>query len=170
MGRTLTADYSGRFYPEGVRGIRYTYDEEGNLIQKVGHLNGVEIWMDEFEYDDLGNQTLFRSRTEEGKWSTWEEHNYDDQGNIISIHVYDYVGELVSACRYSYTYHEDGSYQREYHSLSEQYDGETYSGIAWFDANGNMVKEETYRMDGSVISTTEYTWQSFEVPSDFETE
>lgn len=46
MGRTLTADYSGRFYPEGVRGIRYTYDEAGNLIQKVGHLNGVEIWMD----------------------------------------------------------------------------------------------------------------------------
>ena len=89
MGRTLTADFSGRFYPEGVRGIRYTYNE-------------------------------------------------------------------------------DGSYQREYQSPKEDCDGETYSGIAWFDANGNMVKEETYRMDGSVVSITEYSWQSFEVPADFE--
>lgn len=168
MGRTLTADHSGRYYPEGVRGIRYTYDEAGNLIQKVGHLNGKDTWKDEFEYDALGNQTLFRSMTEEGEWSAWDEHNYDERGNLLSIHTYDYMGELVDSCRYTYTYHEDGSYEREYHSPSMQYDGETYRGIAWFDANGNMVKEENYRMDGSLISTTEYTWQSFEVPADFE--
>ena len=166
MGRTLTADFSGRYYPEGVRGLRYVYDEEGNLIQKSGHLNGAETWVDEYEYDDFGNQTMFRSRTEDGRWATWEEYNFDERGNLISIHIYDYNGEMVTSCRYSYTYNEDGSYQREYQSPKENYDGETYSGVAWYDVHGNMVKEETYRMDGTVVSTTEYVWQSFEVPAD----
>lgn len=119
----------------GVTDVTYTYDNAGNVAEKI--------------VDDAANSSYIRT-----------VYTYDARNYIQEEKSYDKNGALMGSIRY--TYSADGrntvmeSFDAEGNATGEKVESQ-------YDEHGNLIKEIT-SLNGEILQTTVNTYEALEVP------
>ena len=137
------------YYGETLRNqYAYTYDTAGRIITSEYIMDGETVSKEAYEYDPSGRlaQTkIYSQNSAEPQYSTID-YEYDAYGNLLK----EYFG---GSLRCQWTYDDNGNVT--------SYDNGSSLTKWYYDSNGNMVKTERIYNDN--VSTTEYTYTSYEV-------
>lgn len=168
MGRLLKRENLGSPADPTVRVNEFVYDENGNQTEQRTYNDGKLIGRQEYEYNEDGRLLLYRDFDGENTLREWTEAAYDERGNQISFAEYDGKGNLLNSGRYNYTYHEDGSYERDFFTpVTPGTENLPWHVLEYYDPHGNWLKKTEFDMNGNAIRTVTFEYQSFEVPADF---
>ena len=142
---------------EGTHHTEYTYayDAAGNLVSEVEH-------MDEEEYEtvytyDAAGKLIKKEYTEYGGYVGREEYTYNDKGLLAkATHYYGDVKdeEIV------YTYDENGNEIESVQTYFGEDDTAVMRRVYTYDADGYLLKLETYAAGDEVAYKMEYTYDA----------
>lgn len=162
-----TCDEAGRvLYQEMVQDgtvtetNTYTYDSHGSQLTLQIVYNGE--WEVNFSftytYDDSGNK-LTCHEYQDNELIGWQEMEYDADGReIASVYIYpDGSVSHSTACTW------EGN--TEIRTQYDETDTLSITTLTTYDDAGNILRQET-QQDGVVISSTEYTYEPFEIPAE----
>lgn len=157
----------------------YTYDDAGNLIRlEVTDKDGNLTILQEYRYDEAGNQTMTIDVSEPGKECV-TEYTYDENGNRLGWYyrengalqeyvetTYDEQGREVFSARYDplgnqlhywiYTYSDDGRI------VTTDYSGERTT-IDNYNESGLLTRSESRDSEGNLIVVTNYIYETIQV-------
>lgn len=140
-----------------VTGI-YTvaFDAQGRLIKDVySYTYGLTV-INEYAYDQWGNQILRKnSATENGIDLGWDlaEWVYDANGNLLKEVYSGGSGDFSYRSTFTYTYNENGDVT---HEKYEDNDGIGWDFTISYDANGNITGTRNIAPDGTTEGTYNY--------------
>lgn len=147
---------TGKFYnADGSLSGRYVNIRDNYpLVNKTEWYDGAGklIEVEEYQFNDKGFET-YRNRKQNNKVIFEEITEFDSEDRIIksTIKGYDNSGKIEYQSGIIFTYNADGSYVQEFH-----YSGNaTVDAKKYFDTNGCIVKEESYK-NGKVTNYTVY--------------
>ena len=159
---------------DGVMGTnvnyRYTYDDAGNLLEKVLTANG-KAFKTVYTYDEKGNELSCTVTDADGKVTLSEKttYVYDANGNLLSavtvdaeefsteaVYVYDEAGNRIKATQTTangttdertYVYDEKNNLVEARHGKRVRF---------FYDADGNLVKKTAINDEGKNIGVYTY--------------
>ena len=157
-----------KHYNDGSKDtINYTYDTDGNLIEKItiDSYDEVEakaifeyehqklVKQESFEYDDLIAKNTFvydpdGNLTEESSWTeddnTRRSHSYDINGNLEKVLFYDKKDELVAKTTYSY------NEESKIVGVKEETPYGNSSTVITYDEKGNATEQIEKNEQGEI--------------------
>jgi YD repeat-containing protein len=135
----------------------YTHSEHenGNLVKSIWYRNGLIIQWMEWDYDEHGQNIMFRSYHADGSMILFVIREHDANGNMFKATAYNPDGSIIDWNEFEYDdkgnciraveYNADGSIRRE----------------TLYNARGNPVREISYDADGSIIYAWEYEYDAY---------
>jgi YD repeat-containing protein len=169
-----------------TQSFEYTYNANRQRESAVHTIDGVVTYIHSFEYDEKGNEIVFRIDDVEGNLVQLITRTFDEHGNRIKVEYAFDNYEVTYAFNYDLTYNDVGMLIRE---VCHYPDGtqETLDHIrddkgnevqriltyddgdqdVWeftYDENGNMVKEVLTNYEG-VVQYLEYEYVLFYLPT-----
>ena len=157
-----------KHYSDGSKDtINYTYDSNGNLVEKITidsydeveakdvfeYDGGNLVKKESYEYDELIAKNTFvydpdGNLVEETSWteddSTRRKNIYDENGNLEKVLFYNKKDELVA--KTIYTYNEKGRIT----GVEEETPYGKNSTVITYDANGNAVEQIEKNEQGEI--------------------
>ena len=127
---------------------RNYFDEKGNTV-KVEYPNSYFI---EYEYDDDNNLTKYLWRASNGKSFSDTTYIYDGNYIIKEINESEYG---VSETEYNIEKIDNNTYKR----TVKDNDNQANYNLYVFDDYGNIIRNSTYRSDGSLLDETIVVWE-----------
>lgn len=140
------------------------YNAKGQLIQVIRNENGMSYTYNEFEYDQDGNKVSEKTVLPDGSVSSITSYTYDDSGFEISSST-DFP-DLGWELRTEKAYDEKGNVIQELN-----YDGDVPSLFTYseYDEQGNLLSQryESYDLATGALEDTfttryEYTYEAVE--------
>ena len=132
---------------------KWTYDENGNLLEKNTYWSGDLYSKTKYTYDENGNlseENLYG--TSGNVWKT--KYTYDEKGNKIETKEYGYDGDLDWI--YKYTYDENGNLLEQNKCGPK---GSVESNTKYtYDEKGNLLEKNEYNFRGSLKRVWKYTY------------
>ena len=134
-------------------------DGQGNLISSTGYFNTGEVsGKSNYEYFESGAVKKENRYMEDGTLK--EELFYDEHGNMLEDKYYE-NGELYIHTVFAYEYDENGNKTKRISLSDESQQEVTY--VNYYDDWNNLIKQEYYGADGTLITATEYAYMEFDV-------
>ncbi|MCM1567903.1 MAG: hypothetical protein NC081_00475 [Roseburia sp.] len=141
------------YYEEGVLGMRFIfqYDEAGNeILYRQSREDVIYKWYEQ-EYDEAGRIIRYVEKQEDGSIMNRTEYTYDKDGREVERRCYNQEGELF--WQILTAYEKDGLEgtveEQVFNHVPEQ--AQTRCKI-WYDVAGNMKKYVDYDTDGAELS------------------
>lgn len=146
-----------RYTPDGkLEGYSdYTYDANGNRSQQLQYsATGNLEYETRFTYDS--NKLIQKIRFSHGKQYSTTDYTYGSYGELLNSHVKDNYSEYQETRFCSIR----GTFIREYtiYPTPSEYDR---NSISQYDWDGNIISRDSYQQDGSLASSTDYTYDEF---------
>jgi hypothetical protein len=124
---------------------RYSYDEKGNLIEKIGYKSNSSrlISKETYKYDAKENEIELKEYNSGGGLEGYEIYKYDEKGNKIEADYFSSGGNLSNISKYKYD--EKGN-ETEYDIYNKDHDMRINSRNKYvYDKYGNWIKRISYR-------------------------
>lgn len=159
-------------------GIRYNYDSNGNLVDKITNHNNK--YLDQYTYiHDSTGRVIEEIRYHQNVEQFRDTYVYDSKGNLTAIILYD--GDVGPHCT-AYTYNESGNKTHEFYfenwfakkSLTYIYDedGHVVQTNSWYssvydsrryhtftyDACGNVIEMISFDSDNNITGRQHYSY------------
>ena len=133
----------------------YTYDANGNRSQQLQYSAAGNLeYETRFTYD--GNKLIQEIHFSHGKQDSTTDYTYGSYGELLNSHVKDNYSEYQETRFRSIR----GTLIREYtiYPTPSEYDR---NSISQYDWDGNIISRDSYQQDGSLASSTDYTYDEF---------
>lgn len=176
---TVECDSHGNYilWQSGDAQIRYTYDDQGQLLSYCAYVGELMISSTEYTWEN-GLRTGILRTVQSSQQRT--ALTYDENGSLLRQDSYtdgvltDYwiytVGDDGRPTAMS-VYLADGTLSK---TVTYTYEGSTVTAAASdgsssqqvYDENGNLISDTEYDADGSVTSRQTHSWMAIEVPLD----
>jgi Tfp pilus assembly protein PilF len=154
--------------------VDYKYDENGRKIwgadDIVSDYDGTSspLGRGEYVYDDNGRFISIKYYSADGRFRSWSEFEYKEDGNtVVTQHLRDgeyiesegnqtrYYDEKGNLIRYDEKEYDENGYRTSYKGYDR--DGNLlYYTEYEYDENGRLIKSTHYNANGEVESTTVY--------------
>ena len=146
-----------RYTPDGkLEGYSdYTYDANGNRSQQQEYSAAGNLeYETRFTYD--GNKLIQEIFFSQGKQYSTTDYVYGSYGELLRSHIKDNYSEYQKTRFCSIR----GTFIREYtiYPTPSEYDR---NSISQYDWDGNIISRDSYQQDGSLASSTDYTYDEF---------
>ena len=137
-----------------TQSFEYTYNANRKRETAVHTIDGVVTYLHSFEYDENGNEIVFRIDDVEGNTVQLITRTFDELGNCIRIENAFDESEYNYTLNIDYIYNDEGTLVREIcHYEDRSQESLDYTR----DANGNVVKKVLTYEDGDQ-DIWEYTY------------
>jgi YD repeat-containing protein len=131
----------------------YSYDSNGNCIEMIKYIPGVECQLKtSYIYDSQGKLI-------EKKINPNEEHEvrvtylYDSKGNLVKSNLHEDTGEICNSDTYAYD--SNGN-------MIEHFEGEWGTKCIYeYDSDGNCIAMNYYDSDGQLTEEYQYEYDSY---------
>lgn len=117
--------------------------------------SGIRYGLEINKFDLNGNRTAYFKYGWDGEMTYGDEREYDENGNLLISHTYEYEeGELLVS-KSEYFYDENGNRTGRLKTV----DGKLHSNVEMeYDKEGNQISHTYYDGDGKLITREEYTY------------
>ena len=132
----------------------YTFNANRQRETSIHKIGGVVTYLHSFEYDENGNEIVFRIEDTNGNVVQLITRTFDELGNCIRIENAFAESEYNYTINIDYIYNDEGTLIRE---ICHYEDGSQESLDYTWDANGNVVKKILTYSDGDQ-NVWEYTY------------
>ena len=175
----------GKPKEDGYKNIKYTFDNNGNLIEEVQYKsNGNILLLESFQYDSRDFNTGYKKFDgKKNKITAIKKYKYDSKGNKIIESGFDGISKFKNKFEYSgnklksITY---GNVNGSNYSATQKriftYSGnnvtiKVYDGNNKFlfkieqtvDSRGNIIESKEYKKDGSLKKRFEYKFSGYKL-------